>query len=181
MALPTTEIVDTPAGEKMCLLRVDKNLKGEQSVSIGGEYACQMGTVNGKLQLKLIITTGGACDEDPNLIPNNSVLAAKGFYILRNDRLAHFWGAFTIQTPAGSTIIKGRIETFYRVGSHTTNTTNNCEPCDPDRHVEGWLVGAHRDGKRSLRAMIAARASAPTPTNTPSFTGKLAGVVVRPL
>jgi hypothetical protein len=28
--------------------------------------------------------------------------------------------------------------------------------------------------------MIAARASAPTPTNTPVFTGKLAGVVVRP-
>jgi hypothetical protein len=179
MALPTTEIVDTPAGEKMCLLRIDKNLKGEQSVSVGGQYDCQMATVNGKLKLKLIITTAG-CDEDPNLklIPNNSVLGAQGFYILRSDRLAHFWGTFTIKNPAGSTVFKGRIETFYRVGSHTAN---DCEKCDPERHVEGWLVGVHSSGKHSLRAMIAARASAPTPTHTPSFAGKLAGVVVRPV
>jgi hypothetical protein len=177
MALPTTEIVDTPAGEKICLLRIDKNLKGEQSVSVGAQYDCQMATVNGKLQLKLIISTAG-CDEDPNLIPNNSVLAARGSYILRKDRLAHFWGTFTIKTPAGSTVFKGRIETFYRVGSHTAG---NCEKCDPERHVEGWLVGVHSSGKLSLRAMIAAQASAPTPTNTPSFSGKLAGVVVRPL
>ena len=180
MALPTVEIVDTPAGEKMCLLRIDKSLKGEQSVSVGGEYACQMGTFNGKLRLKLIINTGGGCDEDPELrlIPDDSVLAAQGFYILRNDRLAHFWGTFTIKNPAGTTVFKGRIETFYRVGSHTAN---NLESCSPDRHVEGWLVGLHSSGKHSLRAMIAARASAPTPTNTPSFVGKLAGVVVRPI
>jgi hypothetical protein len=179
MALPTTTIVDTPAGEKMCLLRIDKNLKGEQRVSVGGQYDCQMATVNGKLQLRLIITTG-RCDEDPDLrlIPDNSVLEARGFYILRKDRLAHFWGAFVIRNPAGSTVFKGRIETFYRVGSHTAG---DCESCDPDRHVEGWLVGVHSSGKHSLRAMIAARASAPTPTNTPSFAGKLAGVVVRPL
>jgi hypothetical protein len=180
MALPTTPIVDTPGDQKSCLLRIDKNLKGEQRASQHAEYDCQMNTVMGKLELRLIISTA-KCDEDPNLklIPNDSKLDASGYYIRRKDGVAHFWGTFTIKRPSGTTVFKGRIETFYRVGSHTAG---QCEPCNPENHVEGWLVGAHTDGKQSLRAMIAAKAAPPVVNSTNNiFAGKLSGVVIRPL
>lgn len=179
MALPTVPIVDTPGDQKSCLLRIDKNVKGEQRASTGAQYDCQMHTIMGKLELRLNLSTA-RCDEDPELrlIPDGSQLAASGHFIRRKDGLAHFWGTFSIRTPTGSTVFKGRIETFYRVGSHTAG---QCEPCNPENHVEGWLVGLHRNGKDSLRAMIAAKAAPPEQDSTNrTFVGKLSGVVVRP-
>lgn len=178
MALPTATIVTTPPAQKSCLLHIDKLIKGEQRATTNAEYDCQMSTIRGKLELRLVVRTD-RCDEDPDLrmIPDGSQLAASGYFVRRKDGLAHFWGTFTIRTPAGVTVIRGRIETFYRVGSHA-----ECEPCSPENHVEGWLVGAHRNGKDSLRAMIAAKAAPPEQDgrNT-GFVGKLSGVAVRPL
>lgn len=149
---------------KCCLWQVFKMGEGAREAKFGDPYKCDTGaTVEGEMFMKVPFHSGGAgCDPQANLIPDGSVLEARGRVIRRNaDGFGDFNGDFVIRDPAGTTLFTGCIETLDRVGTHVS-----CEKCEPESHYEGMLVG-RGSGKLvsfSLRASITGRGLLPSPT-----------------
>jgi hypothetical protein len=155
---------------KCCLWQVFKMGEGSREAKFGDPYKCDTGlTVQGEMFVKVPFHSGGAaCDPLAKLIPDNSVLEAKGHVIRRNsDGFGDFEGDFTIRDPAGTTLFAGCIETLDRVGTHIS-----CEKCEPDSHYEGLLVGRGegRLANFSIRASITGRGLLPSPTGPKAAT-----------
>jgi hypothetical protein len=114
------------------------------------------------------------------LIPDGSVLEAKGPVIRRRDGLADFTGRFVIRNPTGRIMFRGAIELFDRVGTH--HPPFGPEACNPESHVEGWLVGAG-DARvypnHMIRAMFVARGQMPQPGGPFPLLGNINGVLVK--
>ena len=153
--LPEITIPGVPKG-KCCLWQIDKVAAGNREATDFGElYDCETGrtqqaTVVIKLELK---STRLICDQivAQKLLPDGSVLEAKGGFTFRSDGFAHFTGSFTIQNVDGKRSFQGTIELMDRVGTHRA-----CEKCNEKSHLEGWLVGrASEHDNLTLRAMIA--------------------------
>jgi hypothetical protein len=155
---------------RCCLWQVFKMGEGAREAKFGDPYKCDTGaTVEGDMLMRVPFHSGGAgCDPQANLIPDNSVLEAKGHVIRRNaDGFGDFNGDFVIRDPAGTTLFTGCIETLDRVGTHVS-----CEKCEPDSHYEGLLVG-RGSGKLvnfSIRASITGRGLLPSPTGPKAAT-----------
>jgi hypothetical protein len=129
-----------------------------------------------KMKLKF---PGGACDQQ-DIPGDNSTLEARGLVIRRNDQYAYFSGDFTIADAGGTVQFKGRIETTDRLGSH--QLFSKCEQCNPLSHFEGWLVGRGTNLflHHTLRALIVARGTVPSPTNPSTvMLGSLTGTLVK--
>ncbi len=179
-------MVDLPVLPKdgdCCLWQVHKIANGERTVKLDPAYHCNPGLVDtqrGTLTVRAIdmISAGPPCDQRPELIPNGSDLNASGVVIRRADGLANFTGPFTITSPAGAVLFDGRIELMDRVGTH--HPPFGGEPCNPENHVEGWLVGRGKGvlANYCLRALYVASVL-PVPTKPDSLRGSLDGVIVQ--
>jgi hypothetical protein len=149
---------------KCCLWQVFKMGEGAREAKFSDPYKCDTGpTLEGEMFVKVPFHSGGAtCDPLAKLIPDNSVLEAKGRVIRRNsDGFGDFNGDFVIRDPAGATLFTGCIETLDRVGTHTS-----CEHCNPESHYEGLLVGRGSGSLAnfSIRASVTGRGLLPSPT-----------------
>jgi hypothetical protein len=186
---PNTTIPTLPPVGTYCLVRVDKVFKGKRAVDFQTPYKCgrekPLETHKGILKLKLELGSAGApCDENPPLIPDGSILTASGVVIRRVDGLADFTssgrgGLFVIRAPDGTILFTGFIELMDRVGSHGKPV--GPEPCDLEKHVEGWLVGTGKgklDGT-CLRVLLVANGFLDLKEATP-IEGRLNGVLVKP-
>ena len=155
---------------KCCLWQVFKMGEGAREAKFGAPYKCDTGaTMQGELFMKVPFHSGGAaCDPLAKLIPDGSVLEAKGHVIRRDaDGFGDFNGDFVIRSPAGATLFTGCIETLDRVGTHVS-----CEKCEPDSHYEGLLVGRGSGNLAnfSIRASITGRGLLPSPTGPKTAT-----------
>ncbi len=154
---------------KCCLFQVFKMGEGQREAKYDTPYNCETGTtMQGELAMKVPFHSGGAnCDPLTNLIPDGSVLQAKGHVIRRSDGFGDFNGDFIIRDPAGKILFNGCIETLDRAGTHPS-----CEKCEPDSHYEGLLVGrgAGALAHYSIRASIAGRGLLPSPTGPKTAT-----------
>ncbi len=154
---------------KCCLFQVFKMGEGQREAKYDAPYNCETGTtMQGDLMMKVPFHSGGAnCDPLVKLIPDGSVLEAKGHVIRRSDGFGDFNGDFLIRDPAGKILFNGCIETLDRVGTHPS-----CEKCLPDSHYEGLLVGrgAGALANFSIRASIAGRGLLPSPTSPKTAT-----------
>ena len=155
---------------KCCLWQVFKMGEGAREAKFGDPYKCDTGaTMQGEMLMKVPFHSGGAaCDPLAKLIPDGSVLEAKGRVIRRDsDGFGDFNGDFAIRDPAGATLFTGCIETLDRVGTHVS-----CEKCEPDSHYEGMLVGrgAGNLASFSIRASITGRGLLPSPTSPKTAT-----------
>lgn len=169
-----------PAGEECCLFRVQKRVEGERSIEYRTPYKCDTGETNqGETSIKAELNSGGLpCDEFSVLIPDGSILSARGATLRRKDGFSNFNGKFVIlKAGSGDTIFEGTLELSERLGSH--HTPFGSEVCDPISHNEGWLVGRGVNGLESftIRAIIVLRGQLPpTDGSTPilgSFDGSL--------
>jgi hypothetical protein len=124
-------------------------------------------------------TAGPPCDQNPELIPNGSTLEARGVLLRRADGLADFTGRFTIASPAGAILFRGAIELMDRIGTH--HAPFGAEPCNPESHVEGWLVGLGSAvlPNHCLRALFVARGQLGTGPGPFAIAGSLNGVLVK--
>jgi hypothetical protein len=161
---PNKSCPDLPTGgTKCCLWQVFKMGEGERAAKFGDPYKCETGaTMPGDMTMKVPFHSGGAeCDPMAKLIPDGSVLEAKGRVIRRGDGFGPFSGEFNILDPTGKTLFTGCIETLDRVGTHTS-----CDKCEPDSHYEGFMTGRGVGALSnvSIRASIAARGMLPSPT-----------------
>lgn len=182
---PDVAIPGVPLDKNLCLSRVAKSL-GESHAEItseGRSYNCDGRETQGhkaRYTINLSAGAGQGCDQT-DLLPSGSVLTSEGgINISVRDGFAHYSGEFLITSPRGRRLYTGRMELFYRVGSHRTG---NLETCDENGHVEGWLVGRGSGlTPTSLRAMIAGKWSPPTPRERRTTTrdAYLTGLVLRP-
>ena len=158
---PDRTCVGVPS-TRCCLWQVFKQGNGERNASFEPRYACDTGaTMQGTMTMKVPLMSGGAtCDPQMSLIPNGSVLEAKGRLISRADGFGDFNGDFVIRNPAGAVLFSGCIETLDRVGSH-----RSCENCNPTSHYEGWMTGRGQGqlSNFAIRASIGARGLLPSP------------------
>jgi hypothetical protein len=155
---------------KCCLWQVFKMGEGAREAKFGDPYKCDTGaTMQGDMLMRVPFHSGGAgCDPLAKLIPDNSVLEAKGHVIRRDpDGFGDFNGDFVIRDPAGTTLFTGCIETLDRVGTHVS-----CEKCLPESHYEGMLVGRGSGNLAnfSIRASITGRGLLPSPTGPKAAT-----------
>ena len=155
---------------KCCLWQVFKMGEGAREAKYGDPYKCDTGpTMEGEMFVRVPFHSGGAaCDPLAKLIPDGSVLEAKGRVIRRDaDGFGDFNGDFVIRDPAGATLFTGCIETLDRVGTHIS-----CEKCEPDSHYEGMLVGRGSGNLAnfSIRASITGRGLLPSPTGPKAAT-----------
>ncbi|HJQ33551.1 MAG TPA: hypothetical protein VJ866_15305 [Pyrinomonadaceae bacterium] len=146
-----------------CLWQFYKQGDGKRRAEFGTPYACPAGqTVQGAMTMTISLTSPGTtCDPLLNMIPNASVLEAKGRLIRRADGFGDFVGDFVIRNPAGVNLFNGCIETIDRVGTH-----RSCEACNPTSHFEGWLTGrgvTPKGAHYAIRASIAGRGLLPSP------------------
>jgi hypothetical protein len=163
------------------LWQIHKKANGERRAVFGTPYQCETGqTARGDTKIKLTLTTEGACNQN-QLIPNNSILEASGNTIKRASGFAHFFGKFTIKNPAGALLFEGTMEAIDRIGTH--HNPFGAEACNRENHLEGWMVGRGSTAllpNHTLRALIVARASLPTPTNpSPPVVGSIDGVLIK--
>lgn len=159
---PDRTCVGVPTSAKCCTWQVFKQGNGERRADFSTRYDCDTGTtMRGTLTMKVALNSPGAtCDPQAALIPNNSVLTAKGDLISRTDGFGDFNGTFEIRNPAGAVLFSGCIETLDRVGTH-----RSCEMCNPTSHYEGWMTGRGQGqlSNFSIRASIGARGILPSP------------------
>jgi hypothetical protein len=153
------------AVSKCCLWQVYKQGDGKRYADFAAPYACPTGqTMQGGMTMTVTLTSPGAtCDPSANMIPNGSILEAKGRLIRRADGFGDFVGDFVIRNPAGAALFSGCIETLDRVGTH-----RSCEACNPTSHYEGWMTGRGVGSKGShyaIRASIGARGLLPSPSS----------------
>ena len=136
----------------------------------------QQGTGFMKVRLS---TAGPPCDQNPGLIPDGSVLETRGVLLRRADGLADFTGRFTITSPTGVVLFRGAIELMDRVGTH--HAPFGTEPCNPESHVEGWLVGLGEPTlpNHCLRALFVARGQLGPGGGPFPILGSLDGVFVK--
>jgi hypothetical protein len=151
-----------PATQNCCLIQIHKRFKqGQRTGAFRITYNCPLGTTSrGVAGVQIVLTSAGQpCDEKPALIPNGSRLTVNsGGFFRRKDGLAHFCGPFTI-TMRNQVLYTGTLETLDRVGSHAgVPGVGDCERCNQEEHLEGWLTGAgtRLGGSRYLRALIVA-------------------------
>jgi hypothetical protein len=179
--LPMVEIPVLPAAGNCCLWQVHKTANGSRTVlPVPGNICVGAPTQRGTQTISIVdmISAGLPCDQRPDLIPNGSDLTANGVIIRRGDGLASFTGMFTITSPANVVLFHGRIELMERVGTH--HPPLGPEPCNPENHVEGWLVGNGGGGLANycLRALYVASVL-PVPDQPAGLRGSLDGVIVR--
>ncbi len=159
---PDRTCVGVPSDTKCCLWQVFKQGNGERNANYGVSYNCDTGTtMQGTMTMKVSLSSPGAtCDQNAGLIPNGSVLEAKGRVIARKDGFGDFIGDFVIRNPAGAVLFSGCIETLDRVGTH-----RSCEQCNPPSHYEGFMTGRGSGNLAnfSIRASIGARGELPLP------------------
>src|SRR5262249_51847421 len=106
----------------------------------------------------------GNCDTTADIFKKGPLtMKAHGPINYRADGLAHFAGDFSLSSAAGIAF-KGRAEVLFRVGSHSSPV--GTEPCDPENHAEGWLVG-HGPGDLTLRAQLALKYQGSIPAGLP--------------
>lgn len=183
---PDVAIPGVPIDKNLCLSRVAKSLAESRAeiTSEGSSYNCDgRETQRHKARYTINLRAGGGqgCDQ-ADLLPSDSVLTSEGgINISVREGFAHYSGEFLITSPRGRKLYTGRMELFYRVGSHRTG---NLETCDENGHVEGWLVGRGTGfSPTSLRAMIAGKWSPPTPRErrTTTHDAYLTGLVLKPV
>lgn len=158
---PDKTCVGVPTS-RCCMTQVFKQGDGQRNASYDPPYNCDTGTtMQGTLSMKVTLKSPGAtCDQNSALIPDGSVLEAKGRVISRKDGFGDFNGDFVIRNPAGAVLFSGCIETLDRVGTH-----RSCELCNPTSHYEGWMTGRGSGNLAnfSIRASIGARGLLPLP------------------
>jgi len=182
-AIPNVTIPGVPPTGNCCLWQIHKMAKGERRVQFGTPYNCNNGqTTRVSTEFKLTLTSEGVpCDQPGlNVIPNGSVLEAKGNTIKRTNGLAHFFGDFTIRNPNNQVLFRGTIEAIDSVGTHHPPLGN--EACNRRDHLEGWLVGRGAPPSLqnfTLRALIVAKAPRLRP-NIPirEVSGSIDGVLI---
>jgi hypothetical protein len=166
---PDRTCVGVPSSSQCCLWQVFKQGNGDRTANFGTHYTCDTTTITrGTMTMKVTLNSPGAtCDPRAALIPNGSVLVAKGDLISRPDGFGDYNGTFEIRNPAGAVLFTGCIETLDRVGTH-----RSCENCNPETHYEGWMTGrgAGQLSNMSIRASIGARGTLPSPNTTTQVT-----------
>ena len=178
---PLTSIPTLPAAGNCCLWQIHKKAVGQRKVDWQAPYPCATGTTRrGVLSLELALFTFSApCDQNPGLVPDNSLVRARGIVIRREDGLADFASRFNIITPAGAIIFRGHIELLDRIGTH--HDPFGPEPCNPESHIEGWLVGLGEGAMVdwSLRVQFVARGQLPAAAGPFAVEGLINGVLAR--
>ena len=180
--LPMVEIPVLPNAGNCCLWQVHKIANGDRTVQpVPGNICVGAPTQRGTVTVRFVdmISAGPPCDQRPELIPNGSDLKANGVVIRRADGLASFTGMFTITSPANVVLFDGRIELMDRVGTH--HPPLGPEPCNPENHVEGWLVGRGEGALANycLRALYVATGSLIPDKPASLKNGSLDGVIVQ--
>jgi hypothetical protein len=163
------------------LWQIQKKVEGNRSIQFGTPYKCDTGqTRRGVAKIRLKLSTGGLpCDQNAALIPNGSVLEAKGNTISRTDNFAHFTGRVIIKSPAGALLFDGTMETIDRLGTH--HAPFGAEACNPASHLEGYLVARGTGGlaNYTLRALIVLRGSLPTGSTPAGLSGNIDGTLIK--
>jgi hypothetical protein len=178
---PMTAIPTLPPVGPSCLWQLHKQAEGERRTALPAPHPCDTGPVQqgtGTIRLKLV-TAGPPCDQDPGLIPNGCVLEARGILLRRADGMADFTGRFVITSPAGVAMFRGAIELMDRIGTH--HAPFGPEPCNPESHIEGWLVGLGGPTlpNHCLRALFVARGQLGQGPGPFAVLGSLDGVLVK--
>jgi hypothetical protein len=178
----TTTVPWPSATAQCCIWQIHKKAEGERFLDLGAPYGCDTGEVSrGVARLRVKLASAGApCDQDPLPIPDGSRLEARGSVVRRVDGLTDFTGRFTIVAPTGQVLFRGAIELFDRIGTH--HAPFGTEPCNPQSHVEGWLVGAGNATvfpNHMLRALFVARGEMPKPGGPYALLGSLDGVLLK--
>ena len=178
---PDITIPGVPDTGTCCLWQVEKRIDGERRASLDPPYGCDTGaTGRGGMKMSVKITSAGLPCDQSDLIPDGSRLDASGSLIRRADGFAHYIADFSITDPGGTVLFQGTLETIDRLGSH--HLFFNCEACNPQSHLEGWLVGRGTSAlpNHTIRALLVARGTIPSFTNplTP-MTGSLNGVLIK--
>jgi hypothetical protein len=165
---PDVTIPGVPDKGDCCLARVHKtSVDGSRTVKFGTAYVCKVGdkvhkTARGPATLRIPLVPGSkTCDELPKVIPDGSLLEAKGVLTRRlDDGFSHFIGTFTIKKGA-TVLFKGTIETIDNISTH--HKPFGTDPCDKRHHLQGWLVGAGvtpATARYTLRALLEANIDA---------------------
>jgi hypothetical protein len=180
--IPNIMIAGVPTACDCCMSQFHKKAEGEREASLAKPYTCDSGlTARGPTRIKLVLNTfGPPCDQRPRLVPDGSVLAAKGQTIRREDGFAHFLGAFSLTGPTGTLLFSGRIEVIDRIGTH--HPPFGPEVCNQPEHLEGWLVGKGQGELSSftLRALLVAKGyMSPSGGNSKIESGSLDGVLLK--
>ena len=177
---PEVLIPGIPASGNCCLWQTQKNVEGSRSIQFQTAYKCGMGqTRRGDTIIKLNLSSGGLpCDQNAALIPNGSVLEARGNTISRADGFAHFMGRVVIRSPSGALLFDGTMETIDRLGTH--HAPFGAEACNPASHLEGYLVarGAGALANYTLRAMVALRGRLPIGSSAAGLSGNIDGTLI---
>ena len=84
--------------------------------------------------VELTILSGGACDQNPQLVPDRSVLRASGDLTSRADGLTHYTGNFTLASPSGTVLFQGNLQMMDRIGTHSGRF--GTERCNEEAHLE---------------------------------------------
>jgi hypothetical protein len=178
---PDIPIPGVPVSDNCCLWQVEKRIDGQRTAKYDPSYGCDTGvTARGDMALKFVIQSAGLPCDQQDIIPDGSVLVAKGSVIRRADGFGHFNGQFEIVDPANQTLFTGYIETMDRVGSH--HLFFQCEQCNPISHFEGWLVGRGSNllPNHTIRTLLVARGTIPSPQNpTTAAVGSLNGTFIK--
>lgn len=178
---PDVTIPGIPTTGQCCLWQVEKRVDGKREATFSNPYQCDTGqTARGKMGIKVTLRSAGRPCDQQDIPPDGSTLVASGTVLRRNDRFAHFIGDFSITNPAGKVLFKGTLEAIDRLGSH--HLFFKCEACNPQSHLEGWLVGRGTDElpNHTIRALLVARGTVPSPTvPSTALVGSLNGVLVK--
>ena len=182
MPFPGVTIPGVPPTGKCCLTQVHKVAEGHRLIpeQEPAYLCCVVRTARGDTKITLGLTSAGPpCDQNPQIVPNGSVLEAAGNTIIRADGFAHFFGQFTISDPSGTALLKGVTELIDRIGSH--HAPLGTEACNQEDHFEGWMVAAGLGplSNHTLRALIVARGNLPTGTSPAGVFGSLDGVLIQ--
>ena len=178
---PDITIPGVPDTGPCCMWQVEKRIDGERRAAFDPAYRCDTGvTERGGMKMSLKITSAGLPCDQSDLIPDGSRLDASGSLIRRADGFAHYITEFSITDPGGTVLFEGTLETIDRLGSH--HLFFNSEVCNPQSHLEGWLVGRGTSAlpNHTIRALLVARGTVPSVTTplTP-MVGSLNGVFIK--
>jgi hypothetical protein len=165
-----------------CLVRLNKGIEKDsfRKDHLDREYKCPSGlTTRGKTEFQIHFTKGETpCDENPQLIPPNSVLHAEGTTIRRADGFSHFHGDFTIAAKVGKdmkevVLFKGQLEVIGKCGPEGK--------CALKDHMMGWLTGkgvTSANSRFNLRAVLDATYFEGKDGKTIITTGHINGVAI---
>jgi len=111
-AIPAVTIPGVPTTGSCCLWRIHKKAEGDRRVTWQAPYATDTGqTARGATVIRLTLTSEGPpCDENPGLVPDNSVLQLRRYTLRRADSFAHLIGAFTLSNRAGAVLFSAALD-----------------------------------------------------------------------